>query len=304
MSEGSPLESVNCILCGSVEHDLLIECEDLRYETTREQFRVVRCRGCGLAYLNPRPPKSEIGSYYPDNYRTRETLTPADLEKRLQRYLRKRTTLLKNPWLLPLRPGMKALDIGCGSGEVLLLFRERGVEGHGMDIDEGNIGRLRGEFGFNATVGDIDARTHFEDHTFDLVVMRHSLEHTFNPLHALKEVNRILRPGGTLVIGVPNIESVVSGVTGKYWADLDLPRHLFQFSPATVSRLLRDAGFSVDRLHHETKVSRKSLKKWLRSTPLGFIPVPRALSRAMGLLFALLGRGEWIVLFSSKKEEV
>jgi SAM-dependent methyltransferase len=158
------------------------------------------------------------------------------------------------------------LDIGCGSGELLLRLKELGCNAYGVDIDEITSKYL------SETMGrDVDNGTPFQAYFFEVVVMRHSLEHVHNPVNALQEIKRIMRPNGRLIIGVPNIDSFVSKITGEKWVDLDTPRHLFHFTPSTVSILLSRVGFTVENIYHEFKASRKCLKKWMIITHLHFL---------------------------------
>ncbi len=130
--------------------------------------------------------------------------------------------------------------------------------------------------------------------------MRHSLEHVYNPVNVTREVRRILKPGGIFIVGVPNIDSFVSRVTGAYWGDLDIPRHLFHFTPLTIRNLFDKVGFFIDKIDHEHYVNRRSLKRWLTTIPLPVLLLPKPLKDIMGIFFSILHKGERIIVKARK----
>ena len=95
-------------------------------------------------------------------------------------------------------------------------------------------------------VGDLDAIR--DAPVLDLVVMFHVLEHLPDPLAALSAVARRVKPGGTLILGIPNIASWQAGVVGSRWMHLDAPRHLCHFSPDAIERALGGSGFRLAHL--------------------------------------------------------
>jgi SAM-dependent methyltransferase len=83
--------------------------------------------------------------------------------------------------------------------------------------------------------------------SFDVITMWHVLEHLPDPQATLAEAHRLLRPGGVLLIAVPNFGSLQARLTGPYWFHLDVPRHLFQFRSRDLVTLLERVGLSVGR---------------------------------------------------------
>jgi SAM-dependent methyltransferase len=95
-------------------------------------------------------------------------------------------------------------------------------------------------------VGDLGAIR--ETPVLDLVIMFHVLEHLADPVAALQAVARRVKPGGTLILGIPNIASWQARVVGPAWMHLDAPRHLCHFSPRAIEQALRASGFRLDHL--------------------------------------------------------
>jgi SAM-dependent methyltransferase len=151
------------------------------------------------------------------------------------------------------------LDIGCGRGVLLGALADRGYEVCGLEISEEAVRGAdpRAEIRIASRLADAG----FEASSFDEVIIWHVFEHMEGPRETLEEINRILRPGGSLVIAVPNFGSVQARWTGAAWFHLDLPRHLYQFPASALRNLLGQTGFEVVSEHHFS----------LRQNPFGWI---------------------------------
>ncbi len=136
--------------------------------------------------------------------------------------------------------GLRVLDVGCGRGVLLHGFLEEGVEALGIE---------RGGAGFEEIQG-IEALS-LDDlvasgRTFDVIVIWHVLEHLHEPQDSLVKCRQLLADGGSLFIEVPNFGSLQAKLFRARWFHLDLPRHLFHFTPASLLLILNKAGFSVE----------------------------------------------------------
>jgi SAM-dependent methyltransferase len=193
---------------------------------------VVRCRDCGLTYTNPRPMPDTIGSFYPDDY------TPYQ-SRRASRH---------SPFfaLLPTAPGGRLLDFGCGAGRLLQALYQRGWQVTGIDRSPRMVERIRA-LGLNAIQGTLP-HPDLAPGSFHAITMAESLEHVHDPLGVLGEAHRLLRPGGKLVLSVPNIAGLPFHWFQGAWFGLDMPRHLTHFEPQTLGRMLDRAGFRVERI--------------------------------------------------------
>jgi SAM-dependent methyltransferase len=141
------------------------------------------------------------------------------------------------------------LDVGCASGSYLLALRDKGWDVHGIEIDAGAARYAREQHGLPVRAGAAEAvLSEYSEEQFDLVTMWHVLEHLHDPYRVLSEAHRIIKPGGTLMFEVPNYASLPSTLFGKYWFTLEAPRHLYHFTPRTLTRMLSKAGFGLRRL--------------------------------------------------------
>lgn len=265
------MESVCCPLCGSNRQELLCTAQD---HLTRQPgpYTLFRCLDCGLGYLDPRPTADEMDMHYPSTYEPHVSLLLEDMphpRRWLVQYgLRKR----RQP-LLAQRSSGKVLDVGCGAGLFLAeMRRHTSWEIYGIDRNPQAIAFAREVLKIPAQVGTIEEND-FPDGSYDAVTMWDTLEHLHAPRKALREIWRILKPDGVLLLRVPSLDSLDARLFGPHWAGLDAPRHLTVFSKKTLTRILAETGFSVERMwcmsgsHASFVISLRFLLE--RSKPVG-----------------------------------
>jgi SAM-dependent methyltransferase len=209
----------------------------VRDYVTGEQFQLLQCRRCGFAMTDPVP--ISMDRYYPPRYR-RFNAAAAFVLRRL--YLRR-----VDGWLSGLPTTGLALELGSGTGWMLRALRERGWLAVGSERTVAVAAAARDAAGVPMFVGDLAAIR--DEPVLDLVVMFHVLEHLADPLAELRGIGRRVKPGGTLILGIPNIASWQARVVGSRWMHLDVPRHLVHFSPDAIERALRASGFRVARVN-------------------------------------------------------
>jgi SAM-dependent methyltransferase len=209
----------------------------VRDYVTGEEFQLLQCRSCGFALTDPVP--LSMDRYYPPRYRRFNPLA-AFVLRRL--YLRR-----VDDWLARLPTTGLALELGSGTGWMLRALRERGWLAVGSERTVAVAVAARDAAGVPMFVGDLDAIR--DEPLLDLVVMFHVLEHLPDPVTELRAIARRVKPGGTLILGVPNIASWQARVLGSQWMHLDVPRHLVHFSSDAIERALRASGFRIARVN-------------------------------------------------------
>ena len=279
------IKNIPCNICGSVDCRLLFKVKDLNYRTTDEEFNIVKCRGCGLVYVNPQP--KEMGRYYPPaygphspdpkvsikeplrktlelfyNYRAAGKADAAGITDKLRYLPRFFEIKLKDDFFffrIPYGEDKRILDVGCGNGSYLLRLKKLGwnaAQLYGVDLPGENLKRLREAEGINITEGDF-LNAPLPPDFFDFVTLNHVLEHFGDPLAAMKKAYKIVKPGGKVLIGIPNFKSVEAlFIFKEKWYHLDPPRHLYHFAPKTLKRLLEGAGFTVEKMYFKKCVGR------------------------------------------------
>ena len=137
-------------------------------------------------------------------------------------------------------PPGPVLDVGSGEGSLLRALRARGREAVGLERVATGEGVLAVE------VTDFQERPG----EWAAVVFWHTLEHLRRPAEALDRACGLLRPGGVLVVAVPNASSWQARVFRGGWFHLDLPRHLVHLPQATLSAALEARGLEIERRSH------------------------------------------------------
>lgn len=204
---------------------------------TGDRFEVVECTACGLARTSPQPTASELDRYYPSGYHAAVKRYRLGLDRSLSLVHRARIRRIER---LTGGPG-SVLDVGCGPGRLLDQMRRRGWTTRGTERSPDAARRARDDLGLDVRAEELDEIV-AEGASFDAVVFWHVAEHVHDPAEALCDIARLLRPGGVLLVGVPNFGSLEARYAGAGWFHLDVPRHLFHFTPETLGHLLAEAG--------------------------------------------------------------
>ncbi len=235
------MEYIACNLCGGDDYQILFDGRDRTLGGT-ETFQSVRCRKCGLIYLNPRPTLSEIDQYYPPQY---EPFTRYDQPLSWFGRLGYRVSMNKKYRIAVrgIKPG-KLLDVGCGNGDFLGWIKNHGWEVYGLDPSPVAVeaARKRGLEIFRGQLFDAP----YLPASFDVITMWDVLEHVHDPLANLKRVAKLLKPGGRFTVTLPNPDGLDFRLFGRLWTGLDVPRHLYVYSRKPLIALLEKAGLTVD----------------------------------------------------------
>lgn len=216
-------------------------------------YGVRECPRCHRRALDPRPAPEALAYWYGPSYfgaSTRKFVGPVEAFVDLFRDGRAREAAR----LLARRPPVsgdraRVLDVGCGSGLFLAALAKRGFECHGTEFSDDTAVRARSLPGLRIHTGPIDAGTYAEG-SFDLISVWHVLEHLSDPDELLRHCARWLRPGGALMLAVPNIDSWQARLFRGDWFHLDPPRHFFHFGPGSLRAAFAAAGFRVERMRH------------------------------------------------------
>jgi SAM-dependent methyltransferase len=139
-------------------------------------------------------------------------------------------------------PG-RLLDVGCGRGGLTERFVRLGWSAAGVEPSEHAAAQARLR-GVDVHVGVLDDAPWARE-TFDVVLFNHSLEHIPDPVGALRNAAKLLKPGGHIGIAVPNFGSWQRRAFGSDWFHLDVPRHLQHFDAATLPDVVGRVGLEV-----------------------------------------------------------
>ena len=230
----------NCPICNGNLFKNHINSID--YSVTKEEFNIVRCNSCDFHFTNPRPDNNELGRYYISDHYISHNNTNKTLFEKAYQTVRKITIKGKFKLIKQYTNKGSILDIGCGTGEFLNIFKKNGWTTKGIEPN----GNARQKAIKNHKL-DVIENTNLSDieDKFDIISMWHVLEHVTDLKNNLNELNRLLSKNGKIIIAVPNLNSYDSSYYGQYWAAYDLPIHLSHFSKKTITKLFRNNGFSL-----------------------------------------------------------
>jgi len=203
-----------------------------RLHGRHDQYRLDRCQACSLVWLSNPPHPSEMHLHYTDAY---HRIISAGGENSPARWGFRKEALdhYKHSGTL--------LDLGCSSGAFLTFMRNESWRLYGIEMSPEAAKTAESSSGAQVFAGDIpDAPFHPE--SFDVITCFDVLEHLYQPRQVMVKVAEWLKPGGIFYVLVPNVDSAEARVFGSYWHGLELPRHLFHYSPASLKFLAASVG--------------------------------------------------------------
>lgn len=217
---------------------------------------IVICAGCGVGRFDPMLTPDEVAALYPGEYYggTAAKFLPV-VESAVRVVAARHVRFLS----AGLEPGARVLDVGCGRGVALSPLADLGFEVHGLEISERAVRGADPRAAIRIAEDLVAAG--YDAESFDQIVIWHVLEHLRDPRATLTECRRLLKPGGRLVVAVPNFSSWQARFGGAGWFHLDAPRHLFHFPLTALRTLLERCGLEPGKSYHFS----------LRQNPFGWI---------------------------------
>ena len=151
--------------------------------------------------------------------------------------------------------GLEILDIGCGKGGFLVNAKNEGAIVHGVEPTKRSFEVASAKLGDRIT-NQMMSKEIFPEGSIDVVTMWHVFEHISEPLKILDECHYVLKPGGCLIIAVPNYRGWIAKFGGALWFNLDPPRHLIHYSEKALRRVVESSGFMfVGVSHHYAELT-------------------------------------------------
>jgi SAM-dependent methyltransferase len=193
------------------------------------------CARCGVITTSPWPDDAELAAAYADAYRPDSGRFSGPGDALLRRLRGRLATRLDD-----IAPPGPVLDVGAGEGTLLRALQARGRTAVGLERDATAPGMRAAE------VTELDPA----QEQFAAIVFWHSLEHLREPGTALDHAVRLLAPGGTIVVAVPNAASLQARVFGEDWLALDPPRHLTHIPARSLTTRLAEGGLAIERVSH------------------------------------------------------
>jgi len=253
-AEPSPA-GTSCPICLTTATAEYGEGRDRLFGLIPGTFRFLRCDSCRSIFRHPMPRMEDLADCYPDTYWWVADARGESESKGLRRFLqetyrefvvRDHLKFLKRCAAARRLTGGSVIDVGCGSGTFLATASRAGFQVAGMDVSRTAAEAARRRYGLDVREGGIGSPI-WGDRRFDFVTMFHVLEHLPEPDQALGYARQLLVPGGSIIVQVPNLDSLQATMFGAGWYGLDVPRHVINFTPKALRLLLQRSGFRTVR---------------------------------------------------------
>ena len=208
-------------------------------------FSLHSCNVCGLSYTFPTPTEDLLEKMYSGEYwmRGKTVQEQGEIGRLVSKFNEIRLVATIRPLLRRLKPAAFILEVGSGSGQLAAYLKKKGfnveVTDISMDILE-EIKRLYGIEGYCGSLEEIEF-----PHLYDAVILNNVLEHLPNPVQTLKRAQQLLTPRGLVFVEVPNIASFQFKIFKRSWFPLQIPQHLFHFSPASLQVISHQASLGT-----------------------------------------------------------
>lgn len=258
---------------------------------------IVRCRNCSHQYPNPMPfPVINLDEVYinaDEYFRGQNVEIKKQIGLRLISRFEEKTD------------GRKFLDVGCGIGELLWAAKQRGWEAEGIDPSKEFIEIGREKLGVEGQVMTL-AEANYPDNYFDAAVLSGIIEHLYNPLETLREINRVLKPGGWLWLDAPNEDglymlfgNLYMKLRRKSWvvvmAPTFPPYHVQGFNPKSIGKIVKSSGFRLDSLEIVGEVCEQTGQLTIRKK------FENKLAGSINKIGKMLNRGLYMSVWTQKK---
>jgi 2-polyprenyl-3-methyl-5-hydroxy-6-metoxy-1,4-benzoquinol methylase len=214
------------------------------YSVSKETFDLYYDETLDMLITHPQPSLDNLGKYYESEDYISHTDNKRSLFEKLYHFIK--SIALKNKLNLinSLQPNKgKILDIGAGTGDFLSVAKNDSWQTIGVEPSD----RAKA-IAINKGVSFVEQTSELENHSFDVISMWHVLEHVPDLDKQIKELKRLLKPSGTLIIAVPNFKSFDAKHYGKFWAAYDVPIHFWHFSKTAIKLLFEKEEMKLEKV--------------------------------------------------------
>ncbi len=242
------MKEQNNVSRGTKKNNPILTCKD--YTVSHESFDLIYDQEKDMLITTPKPKIEELGKYYESEEYISHTDAKRSLMDKVYQLVKNYTIKQKVVLINSLKTEQKTiLDIGCGTGDFLAACKNNAWQITGVEPNK----KAR-EIAYKKF--DIDKKKSIllnedleqvlsSNKKFDVISMWHVLEHVPNLETYISKLKKLLKPGGTIIIAVPNFKSFDASYYGKYWAAYDVPRHLWHFSKKSIQRLFKKQNLEV-----------------------------------------------------------
>jgi len=227
--------------------EFYLTCED--YTVSNKKFDLVYNPVFEMLETSPQPKADELPQYYESENYISHTDSRRSIIDRLYQVVKKYTLKKKLNLINTLGTGSKdLLDIGCGTGDFLSVCNNAGWNVVGVEPNEKAQALAKKKVARNNNSEIISELNQIHSRQFDVITLWHVLEHVPNLEAYISTLKSILKPGGFLLVAVPNFKSYDALYYKKFWAAFDVPRHLWHFSKKSIQLLFSNQHMEVIKI--------------------------------------------------------
>jgi len=252
-----------------------------RFHGRTDLYTLLRCPICSLVWIDSPPAPAEMGLHYGAAYDRSISSTG---EATAERWRERCATIAKY------KQEGRILDLGCSSGSFLSALPRDRWQLFGIEMSHQVAERARARCGATVFVGDVlDAN--FPPNYFDAITCIHVFEHVYKPKEVLLKIAEWLKPGGIFYTLMPNIDSAAFRFFKSYWYALELPRHLFHFSPRSLAYVADSVGLNTLSLKTERQIFFETSARYVLNDLLASVGIrrqPAATASPVGLPFRVV----------------
>lgn len=214
------------------------------YSVSKEAFDLYYDQDLDMLITSPQPSPENLGKYYESTDYISHTDSKRSLFEKAYHFvkgiaLKNKLNLVNNCSAIK----GNLLDIGAGTGDFLLTAKQNGWNTIGVEPSE----KAKG-IAINKGIKFSDSTQELESHFFDVITMWHVLEHVPNLEIQIRELKRLVKPNGTIIIAVPNYKSYDANYYGKFWAAFDVPIHFWHFSKTAIQLIFEKENIKLEKV--------------------------------------------------------
>jgi 2-polyprenyl-3-methyl-5-hydroxy-6-metoxy-1,4-benzoquinol methylase len=214
------------------------------YSVSKETFDLYQDETLDMLITFPQPNLDNLDKYYESEDYISHTDNKRSLFEKLYHFIKNIALKNKLNLINTLQPNKgRILDIGAGTGDFLSVAKNDGWMTTGVEPSD----RAKA-IAINKGVSFVEQTSELENHSFDVISMWHVLEHVPDLDKQIKELKRLLKPSGTLIIAVPNFKSFDAKHYGKFWAAFDVPIHFWHFSKTAIKILFKKEEMKLEKV--------------------------------------------------------
>ena len=237
----------SCQICSSESNSFYIATRALMHKPNTEEYRFHQCNMCQSVWLSNPVPEEQLDHYYTDNYLPYQGAAAwgkyRSFVERSQVKIDKRRVNFVNKWLDQKTEHTQLLDVGCGNPSFLdLVSKNLNIACTGIDFSD--LGWRVKKYD-HLTLLKVSVEDFQATELYDVITMWHYLEHDYHPHATIEKLYKCLKPGGKLIIEVPDYQGITAKLQKSYWQGWHSPRHLTLFSGLSFSQLFPQAQWEI-----------------------------------------------------------